>query len=233
VTLGLVFVGEHIFRQFKHVTGGAGIGRAAPDLSIFGVDLETTSSVFGVGMDREMKLYFFSLALLVVLGVLAKNLTRSAVGRALAAVRDRDLAASIMGIQLTRYKAIAFSVSAFYAGIAGAMLTTVTGFIEPGTYNLFLSVEFLAMVLIGGAGTFAGALLGAAFVTLLPRLVQEVPALLPFITNESTGGFLTTFQLNTIIYGALIVAFLVLEPRGLFGLWVRARAYFRAWPFSY
>jgi branched-chain amino acid transport system permease protein len=233
VTLGLVFLGEHIFRQFKDVTGGAGIGRSAPDLTLFGVDLETTSSVLGIGMDREMKLYFLSLALLIVFGTLAKNLTRSAVGRALAAVRDRDLAAAIMGVQLSRYKAIAFGVSAFYAGIAGAMLSTVTGFIEPGTYNLFLSVEFLAMILIGGAGTFAGALLGAAFVTLLPRLVQEVPAFLPFITNESTGGFLTTFQLNTIIYGALIVAFLILEPRGLFGLWVRARAYFRAWPFSY
>ena len=233
VTLGLVFLGEHIFREFKDVTGGAGVGRAAPDLSILGIDLETTSPVLGISMDREMKLYFVSLLLLIVFGALAKNLTRSAIGRAFAAVRDRDLAAAIMGVQLSRYKAIAFGVSAFYAGISGAMLATVTGYIEPGTYNLFLSLEFLAMVLIGGAGTFAGALLGAAFVTLLPRLVQEFPAFLPFITSESTGGFLTTFQLSTIMYGALIVVFLILEPRGLFGLWVRARTYFRAWPFSY
>jgi branched-chain amino acid transport system permease protein len=233
VTLGLVFLGEHIFLEAKHITGGAGVGRAAPDLVLFGVDLGETSSIGGVALDRTMKLYFIGFVLLAVLATLAKNLTRSAVGRAFGAVRDRDVAAEMMGVSLTKYKLIAFTVSSFYAGIAGAMLSTVTGFIEPGTYSLFLSIQFLAMILIGGVGTLAGALMGAAFVTLLPRLVQEVPGFLPFITAESTGGFLTTFQLQTIIYGALIVAFLIAEPRGLFGLWVRTRNYFRAWPFSY
>jgi branched-chain amino acid transport system permease protein len=231
VTLGLVFLGEHLFRELETVTGGAGIGRSAPELVLFGIDLNTTSQFLGLGLDREMKLYFLSLALLLIFAVLAKNLTRSAVGRAFAAVRDRDVAAEVMGVAPTRYKVIAFGVSSFYAGIAGAMLATVTGFIEPGTYDLFLSVEFLAMVLIGGAGTLAGALLGAAFVTLLPRLVEEVPRFLPFITAESSGGFLTVFQLQALIYGCLIVAFLIAEPRGLFGLWLRARNHFRGWPF--
>lgn len=233
VTLGLVFLGEHIFQELKSVTGGAGVGRPAPDLVLFGVDLGETSTIAGVAVDRTMKLYFLGLVLLVVLATLAMNLTRSAVGRAFAAVRDRDVAAELLGVSLMKYKLVAFTVSSFYAGIAGAMLATVTGFIEPGTYSLFLSIQFLAMILIGGVGTMAGALMGAAFVTLLPRLVQEFPSFLPFITSESSGGFLTTFQLQTIIYGALIVGFLIAEPRGLFGLWVRVRTYFRAWPFSY
>jgi len=235
VTLGLVFLGEHIFREAKSLTGGAGVGRSAPDLVVAGIDLESTSSVLGlVTLDREMKLYFLSLALLVFFAVIAKNLTRSAVGRAFAAVRERDIAAEVMGVELTRHKVIAFGVSSFYAGIAGAMLSTVTGFIEPGTYNLFYSIEFLAMILIGGVGTLAGALMGAGFVTLLPRLVQEVPSFLPFIEpGAASDGFLNTFQLQTIIYGGLIVVFLIAEPRGLFGVWIRARNYFRAWPFSY
>lgn len=233
VTLGLVFLGAHIFREWTDVTGGAGVGRQAPPLTLFGVDLERTSSIGGVSLDREMKLYFLSFALLVVFAVLAKNLTRSAVGRAFAAVRDRDLAAETMGVDLTKYKLIAFTVSSFYAGIAGAMLSTVTGYIEPDTYGLFYSIQFLAMVLIGGAGTLAGVLMGAAFVSLLPRIVEEVPHVLPFITADSSGGFLTTFQLQTMIYGGLIVLFLIVEPRGAFGLWLRIRNYFRSWPFSY
>jgi branched-chain amino acid transport system permease protein len=233
VTLGLVFLGEHLFREVEDVTGGAGIGRPAPELSLLGLDFDGRTEVLGIALDRPMKLYFLSLVLLIVLAILARNLTRSAVGRAFAAVRDRDVAAELMGVELTKHKVIAFGVSSFYAGVAGAMLATVTGFIEPGTYDLFLSVEFLAMVLIGGAGTFAGPLLGAAFVTLLPRLVEEVPHLLPFITTESSGGFLTVFQLQTIIYGCLIVGFLIAEPRGLFGLWVRARNRFRTWSLSH
>lgn len=233
VTLGLVFLGEHLFRELTWATGGAGTGRSAPSLVLAGVDLEGTSTALGVTLDREMKLYYLGLALLALLALLAKNLTRSAVGRALAAVRDRDVAAEVMGVRLMRHKVIAFGVSSFYAGVAGAMLATVTGFIEPGSYNLFLSVEFLAMILIGGAGTLAGPLMGAAFVTLLPRLVEELPGVLPFVSSEPTGGGLTTFELQTVIYGVLIIAFLIFEPRGLFGIWVRARNYFRAWPFSY
>lgn len=233
VTLGLVFLGEHLFRELRDITGGAGVGRAAPDLVLFGADFGESTTFAGLEIDRTITLYFFGLVMVLFFGLLAKNLTRSAVGRAFAAVRDRDVAAELMGVPLTKYKLIAFGVSSFYAGIAGAMLSTVTGFIEPGTYSLFFSIQFLAMILIGGVGTLAGALLGAAFVTLLPRLVQEVPGILPFIESGTSGGFLTTFQLQTIIYGSLIVIFLILEPRGLFGLWVRVRNYFRAWPFSY
>lgn len=233
VTLGLVFIGGHIFDEADHLTGGAGIGRDAAPLILFGIDMEETSSFGGIALDRPMKLYFVSLVLLIIMAVLAKNLTRSAVGRAFAAVRDRDLAAEVMGVSLTKYKLIAFTVSSFYGGVAGAMLATVTGYIEPAQYELLLSIQFLAMVLIGGVGTMMGVLMGAAFVTLLPRMVEEVPKFLPFIEEGSTGGFLTTFQLQTILYGVLIVVFLIFEPRGMYGVWIRVRTYFRSWPFSY
>jgi branched-chain amino acid transport system permease protein len=234
VTLGLVFIGEHLFRELTAVTGGPGVGRPAAQLRLFGVDLGRRSEILGgYPITREIKLYLIALVVLVLLAVPAKNLARSAVGRAFAAVRDRDLAAEVMGVSLTRHKLIAFTISSFYAGIAGALLPTITGFIEPGSFNLLLSVQFLAMILIGGVATLSGSLLGAAFVVLLPRLVEELPRFLPFVTSQSTGGVLTTFQLQTLLYGVLIVVFLIAEPRGLFGIWVRARNYWRAWPFSY
>ncbi len=233
VTLGLVFVGEHIFREVRSVTGGPGTGRSAARLTFMGERFDRRSTIGSIEFTREMKIYFLGLIVLVILGLLAHNLTRSAIGRAFAAVRDRDIAAEVMGVSLLRHKVIAFSVSSFYAGIAGALLATVTGFIEPGTFNLLLSVQFLAMVLIGGVATTSGSLLGAGLVILLPRFVQELPRFLPFITGQSTGGIITTFQLQTLLYGVFIVVFVILEPRGLFGLWVRIRNYWKAWPFSY
>ena len=233
VTLGLVFLGEHLFREMVFITGGVGTGRSSAKLEMFGSRLDQRAEIGGYTVTREMKLYYIGLIVLVVLAVLAKNLTRSRVGRAFAAVRDRDIAAEVMGVELTRHKVIAFAVSSFYAGICGALLSTLTGFIEPGSYNLLTSVNFLAMILIGGVATLSGSMLGAAFVVLLPRLVQEVPRFVPFIEGSSTGGFLTTFQLETMLFGVGIVAFMILEPRGLFGIWTRAKTYWKAWPFSY
>lgn len=233
VTLGLVFLGDHLFREMRFLTGGPGTGRSAARLEMFGARLDQRAEFLGYTITREMKLYFIGLVALLVLAVFAKNLTRSAVGRAFAAVRDRDIAAEVMGVALTKYKVIAFAVSSFYAGICGALLSTVTGFIEPSTFNLLLSVNFLAMILIGGVSTLSGSLLGAAFVVLLPRLVQEIPRVVPFVEGQSTGGVITTFQLETLLFGVGIVAFMILEPRGLFGMWTRVRTYWRSWPFSY
>jgi branched-chain amino acid transport system permease protein len=233
VTLGLVFLGEHLFREMVFITGGVGTGRSSAKLEMFGTRLDERIEIGGFTVTREIKLYFVGLVVLLVLALFAKNLTRSKVGRAFAAVRDRDIAAEVMGVELTRHKVIAFAVSSFYAGICGALLSTLTGFIEPGSYNLLTSVNFLAMILIGGVATLSGSLLGAAFVVLLPRLVQEVPRFIPFVEGQSTGGLITTFQLETLLFGVGIVAFMILEPRGLFGMWVRAKTYWRSWPFSY
>ncbi|WP_328994973.1 branched-chain amino acid ABC transporter permease [Kribbella sp. NBC_01245] len=229
VTLGLVFIGEHVFKHWKSLTGGVGVGRPAAVPELFGIQFGVDGSFF----TKAQKLYLLMFVLLVIFGVLARNLVRSRIGRAMAAVRDRDLAAEVIGVDVTRYKMIAFAVSSFYAGVAGALLYVMIGFVEPGSFNLGLSVQYIAMILIGGVATISGSVMGALFITLLPRLTRELPAVLPFVSSSSTGGGISVFQLETILYGLLIIGFLIFEPRGLFGIWIRIRNYWKTWPFSH
>ena len=228
VTLGLVFLGEHIFKEWQELTGGAGVGRAAAEPVIFGYAFDQDSEF----LTKEQNLYLLMFVLLLIFALFARNLARSKVGRAFAAVRDRDVAAEMMGINLTRTKVLAFAVSSFYAGCAGALLYTIIGFFDPGSFNLLLSVQFIAMVLIGGAGTVSGTIMGAMFISLLPTLTRELPNYVPFISSQVTETP-NVFQLDSVLYGLLIVAFLLFEPRGLFGIWVRIRTYWKSWPFSY
>ena len=150
VTLGLVFIGDHLFREAAPLTGGVGVGREAGVPSLLGFRFDQEGEVFGIFLSKHQKLFFLGLVLLLIMGFIAKNLARSRVGRALAAIRDRDIAAEMMGIPIARYKTIAFVVSSFYAGVAGALLYSAIGRLEPGSFNLLLSIEFIAMVLIGG-----------------------------------------------------------------------------------
>lgn len=236
VTLGLVFIGDHYFRELEDITGGVGVGRKAAVGNLLGFRFDQDGSVFGVFLTSQQKYYFLAFGVLAVLGLAAKNLARSRVGRAFAAVRDRDIAAEVMGIPLARYKLIAFTVSSFYAGIAGALLYSLTGFVEPSSFNLLLSIEYIAMILIGGVATIAGSIMGATFIVFLPRIVEALaglPGLDRFITDAPVGGFLTTAQTEQILFGLLIIGFLILEPLGLYGLWFRIRNYWKAWPFSY
>lgn len=228
VTLGLVFLGEHIFAEWQALTGGAGVGRPGPVPVLFGVELNSSGDM----LTSDQKLYLLMLVSLVVFGLLARNLARSKVGRAFAAIRDRDIAAEVIGVNLTRYKVIAFAVSSFYAGCAGALLYTITGFIEPSSFNLLLSVQYIAMVLIGGVATISGSIMGAFFITLLPALTRQLPTVAPFISEDASSP-LNVFQVETVLYGLLIIGFLIFEPRGLYGIWIRIRNYWKAWPFSY
>lgn len=226
VTLGLVFIGQHIFKEWKSLTGGYGVGREAARPELFGWSLAANDASF----TKDQKLFWAMLALLVVFAVAARNLARSRIGRAFTAIRDRDIAAGVMGVNLARYKTIAFAVSSFYAGCAGALLFVASGYVEPGVFSLLLSVQYIAMVLIGGAGTISGSIAGAFFITLLPRITRELP--LPFV-SEQPFETPNVFQVETILYGVLIIVFLIFEPRGLFGLWIRLRNYWKAFPFSY
>jgi branched-chain amino acid transport system permease protein len=235
LTLGLVFIGEHIFREATTFTGGGGIGRRAAAPVIGGVDISRSHEIFGFEFERGNLYYLFCLLLLVGFAIGTRNLARSKVGRSFAAVRDRDIAAEVMGVPLTRTKVLAFTISSFYAGICGGLLAVMFGQIEGDNFNLLMSVDFLAIILIGGVATVSGSIAGAAFVVLLPEMVRNVAPYVPFISTSSGDrtALITVFQLETILFGLLIIAFLVLEPRGLFGLWLRVRNYFKAWPFSY
>ncbi len=234
LTLGLLFVGEHVFKEAAWLTGGAGLGRAPAEPVVLGLDLYAPRTWFGRDVAAEGVFYLFCLLLLVLLGVLARNLARSRTGRAFAAVRDRDIAAEVMGVPLMRTKRLAFTLSSAYAGIAGALLTVLLGYTTPERWNLLLSIDFLAVVLIGGVATVTGPIAGAAFVVLMPRLIETFAGSIPFVaTTVGAPGILNVFQLQRMLFGVMIVVFLVLEPRGLFGLWIRVRNYFRAWPFSY
>jgi branched-chain amino acid transport system permease protein len=121
---------------------------------------------------------------------------------------------------------MAFAVSSFYAGVAGALLFAVTGFVDPTSFNLQLSVFYIAMVVIGGVATISGSIMGAAFITLLPRFIDS----LPFVSETS---FFTTGQIELFLFGLLIVLFLIFEPLGIYGIWFRIRNYWKGWPFSY
>ena len=233
LTIGLVFLGLYVFDLADGFTGGLGLGRATAEAKLFGWDLTARGEIAGLPLDRPQRLYFLGLIVLVLLAWLAANLLRSAPGRAFQAVRDRDIAAELMGVELQRTKVLAFTISAFYAGICGALLSLLVANVNPETYGLLFSIEFVAMILIGGLGTLTGALLGAAFVVLLPRVIEELPGIVPFLDGGSSGGRINTSQLEIILYGVMIIVVIILEPRGAYGLWLRIRNYFKAWPFSY
>ncbi len=138
------------------------------------------------------------------------------------------MAAAVVGVDLTKYKLMAFAMSSFFAGVTGALYYSVVGVFEPGAFSLLLSIQYLAMVLIGGVATISGSIMGALFIALLPKISQGIAHQIPGLES-----ILTVFQLEAILYGALIIGFLIFEPRGLFGIWTRIRNYWKGWPFSY
>jgi branched-chain amino acid transport system permease protein len=265
VTIALVFIGDHVFRNVRNVSGGPGIGRDWPALEIRLwkeeeplLAVSSDGSWFGIELSRQAKQFIFLLVLTIVFAIFHKNIARSRVGRAFASIRDRDIAAEVMGVNETSYKALAFALSSSFAGVAGALLASYFGSRIPEAWDLLLSVQFIAILLIGGAGTTAGALLGSFFVVMVPRLVETATRWLADLaesegffaslanivisTGPSDGGLvgtsaigpgLSVFQLNLVLYGALIVIFLIFEPLGLFGVWLRIRNYWKGWPFTY
>ena len=218
-TLAAQFFCDWAFLRIKWFTNDSASGTASvSDLSVFGLPVQT-----------PFQKYVFCLSFLVVFGLLAKNLVRSAIGREWMAIRDMDVAASVIGIRPMYAKLSAFAVSSFIVGVAGALWAFVhLGSWEPAAFSVDRSFQLLFMVILGGMGSIMGSFFGAAFIVLLPIFLNQVPALLGIPINTALAS-----HLEAMIFGALIVFFLIVEPHGLARLWSTAKEKLRLWPFPH
>lgn len=270
VTLGLVFIGIHMSNTVwgKKLAGDPGLGRDFPpyDIELWREDPPLVSIAddgtwFGfLEVSDSQKRYLFLVVLFLVFILLAKNIIRTRTGRALQAIRDRDIAAEVMGVPEFRYKLVAFATSSFFAGVAGALYASSAGKLPATQFSLLLSIEFIAILLIGGVGTVSGTILGTFFVVLSPKFVEDFTEWLadktdgdgigakladvivstgpgdqgPISSATQTPGYpLNVFDWNLVLYGGLIIVFLIFEPLGLYGIWLKIRNYWKRWPFSY
>ncbi|MDL2078492.1 branched-chain amino acid ABC transporter permease [Streptomyces sp. GXMU-J15] len=230
-TLALVFLGHHVLLTADSVTGGFN-GRSVPPLEIggftfTGADPELT--VLGVPFGAEERLWYLGLALFALTWFTARGLLRGRPGRALVALRDSETAAAVMGVHIARYRSAAFVVSSMYAGLAGVMLALAFRRVVPDYFALALSVDYLAMIVIGGLGSVAGATAGAVFVTALPLLMTRYADQLPLVAAPgTTDGVVGPTEAARYLYGAAIVLILLFAPDGLHGLLRRTRARIRS-----
>lgn len=211
-TLAAQFILTFVFVHWQSVTNGDVGLPVAP------------ASVFGFLLNNEVRVYYLILLFVVASTWFARNVISSRVGRAFIAIRERDLTAQVLGVEIVRYKLLAFALGSFYAGIAGALLAYFNRFVNPEQFGLLLSVFFLSAVIVGGMGSILGTILGAAFMTLLPEVLRQVSLLIGTSFGFDLGTLLT--PLRETIFGLLMVGFLLLEPRGLAQLWKRARRKF-------
>jgi branched-chain amino acid transport system permease protein len=187
-------------------------------------------TLFGLQMNTDFRFYWVIWALAGFTALVAVNLFRTHIGRAFIAIRDQDIAAEVMGINLFRYKLLAFAVSSFFVGMAGALTAHYRSIVTWERFTVDVSVLYLAMIIIGGLGSVSGSFFGAAFMTLLPAVLTNLGRALktsiPFI--DSTIPFI-----QQAAFGLVIILFLVYEPEGLNKMWRNIKDYFRLWPFSY
>lgn len=218
-TLAAQFFVDWFTNRVPWVTYGSSSG----SVSVDALDL------FGFALDTPARKYLLCLTLLVLFGLLAKNLVRGGIGREWMAMRDMDVAAAVIGIRPVYAKLSAFAVSSLVVGVAGALWGFVhLGAWEPAAFGIDRSLQLLFMIIIGGLGSIAGGVFGAAFIVLLPLLINRVPHWLGLPIDTGTAAFL-----EHMIFGALIVFFLIVEPHGLARLWQTAREKLRLWPFPH
>ena len=221
-TLGF---GMTITTIIKHMEFfGGRMGLQAPKLFFFGTPM------------KDIHFYYLIMAIAVVMVIGALKLIKTRVGRAFIAIRDSDIAAEAMGVNLTYYKTLAFAVSAFYTGVAGGLYAIILGFINPESFHLIMSITFLAMVVVGGLGSVMGSIAGAALMTYLDiklQAIQDIPAIGPALVAFSQKYMNVAGMSNVavIVYGLIMIFIVLFEPLGIFGFWIRMKRYWKTWPF--
>jgi branched-chain amino acid transport system permease protein len=221
-TLAAQFILEDFFARARWFTGGVA-GRVTEPFTLA-----------GFAFDRDETYFYVVLAYVVVMFLGAANLMRTRDGRALVAVRDHYLSAEIMGINLAYYRTLSFGIASFYAGIGGALYAHYLLFVSVEAFNILFSIQFLGMVIIGGLGSVMGSLMGAAFMVLLPEVVQAAADALAgsAIDHALKLGASISF-LREMTIGAAIILFLVFEPDGLARRWRLIKAYWKLYPYSH
>jgi len=189
------------------------------------------ASIFGFEFDTERKYFYLIYAVTLICILAAKNVARSRHGRAFVAIRDQDIAADVIGVNLFKYKTLAFAIGSFYAGLAGALWAPYLSLITPEAFSLDLSIGYLAMIVVGGLGSIMGAIYGAIFMTLLPEFLK-------ILMEEHLRGFIpdairSVPHIKNILFGLIIITFLIFEPHGLAEIHRRIKKYFKLWPFPY
>ncbi|WP_241539966.1 branched-chain amino acid ABC transporter permease [Streptomyces sp. M41(2017)] len=224
-TLALIFIGQHVLFNATDLTGGFN-GRDVPPLSLFGLTFDEREVVVAaVPFGSAEKLWYAGLVLLLGCGLFARGVLRGRPGRAMNAIRDHRIAAGVIGVPVARYRAAVFVLSSMYAGLAGVLLALVFQRTVPDYFGITLSLEYLAMIVIGGLGSVSGAVVGAVFVSLLPQLLTRYSDALPLVSDPGTGG-VAPGEAARYLYGAAVVAVVLFLPGGL----VRVAARFRVRP---
>ena len=215
-TIAASFILHFVFVHFEGVTNGNS-GITVPPARLLGLELVTYFHLYWVIMP---------VTILLVLG--AANLFRTRIGRAFIAIRDRDISAEVLGIPLLRYKLMSFAVASFYAGVAGGLWIYFFRVVTPESFPFLMSIFLLAAIIVGGMGTILGGIVGAIFMTLTPELLRFV---VEWISPWVPGAGVYLSPARTIVFGLLIIGFLVFEPQGIAEIIQRVRRFFRLWPF--
>jgi branched-chain amino acid transport system permease protein len=211
-TLAFGFIVEEVLARWDSVTGGnAGIHVKAPEM-------------FGWKLSSVEEFYFLCLVIAIGATLAILNLLRSSTGRAFVAIRDSEISAQSMGIHLARYKTLSFALSAALAGIGGALYAHKLSFISPDQFGILHSIDLLLMVVIGGLGSVHGAFLGAIFLISMPQVIALTKDYLPPVIGQAPG-------LQAVVYGLVLIAFVLFEPLGLYGRWLKIRTWFQLFPF--